>query len=202
MKAYAKINNVEPQEIQQRVQDYQIKPLKQFHRLYFSNQFGSWEIDLVYERNNKNRKVNYLFAINVNTKYLIVSAIINKSASQVIYALKKIINQQYVTDIREDGERSFKGKDVQQFLEEQGIKCFFTGSQFTQHNRIVDSLAKTIRKGFGTSNNDFADLEKLQQLVFIYNKTPHLAYDNKFSLEEVQHNSDIEGAFIRMKEQE
>ncbi|KAA6384278.1 MAG: hypothetical protein EZS28_020193, partial [Streblomastix strix] len=98
-----------------------------------------------------------------------------------------------------DGERSFKGKDVQQFLEEQGIQCFFTGSPFIQHNRIVDSVVKTIRNGFGTSSNDFADPEKLQQLVYIYNKTPNLAYDNKFSLEEVQYNSDIVGAFIRMK---
>ncbi|KAA6368821.1 MAG: hypothetical protein EZS28_035651, partial [Streblomastix strix] len=106
--------------------------------------------------------------------------------SQVINALKKLINQQYVTNIRGDGERSFKGKDVQQFLEEQGIQCFFTGSPFTEHIRIVDSVVKTIRNGFGTSSNDFADPEKLQQLVYIYNKTPHLAYDNKFSPEEVQ----------------
>ncbi|KAA6353081.1 MAG: hypothetical protein EZS28_051392, partial [Streblomastix strix] len=70
VKAYARINNIEPQEIQLRVQGYQIKPLKQFHRRYFSNQF--------------------------------VFPIINKSASQVLNAQKKLINQQYVTNIRGD----------------------------------------------------------------------------------------------------
>ncbi|KAA6399564.1 MAG: hypothetical protein EZS28_004909 [Streblomastix strix] len=50
---------------------------------------------------------------------------------------------------------------------------------------MVDSVVKTIRNGFGTSSNDFADPEKLQQLVYIYNKTPHMAYDNKFPPEEI-----------------
>ncbi|KAA6375609.1 MAG: hypothetical protein EZS28_028863 [Streblomastix strix] len=88
------------------IQDYQLKPLRRLQRPYFSPKSGSYEIDLAFSYDTiKHREQIYLFAININTKYLVVIPIIDKSAAQLKNALTKLINSQYVNNIRSDGEK-------------------------------------------------------------------------------------------------
>ncbi|KAA6367615.1 MAG: hypothetical protein EZS28_036858 [Streblomastix strix] len=88
------------------IQDYQLKPLKRLQRPYFRPKSGSYEIDLAFSYDTiKHREQIYLFAININTKYLVVIPIIDKSAAQLKNALTKLINSQYVNNIRSDGEK-------------------------------------------------------------------------------------------------
>ncbi|KAA6375363.1 MAG: hypothetical protein EZS28_029110 [Streblomastix strix] len=87
---------------------------------YFSPKLGSWEIGLVFDVNPvTRRRWHYLFAININTKYLVVIPLIvdEKNATFILAALKKLINQ---------------------------------------HNRVVDSVIRTIRNGFGQDLQGFA----------------------------------------------
>ncbi|KAA6356807.1 MAG: hypothetical protein EZS28_047666, partial [Streblomastix strix] len=202
IKQYEKINNVKI--IQQtQIKDAKVKPLNKLQRPYFSPKLGSWEIDLVFGVNPvTRRRQHYLFAININTKYLVVIPLIvdEKNATYILAALKKLINQVYVNNIRGDGETGFKANIIRQFCEDNKISLYFTGSPFTQHNRVVDSVIRTIRNGFGQDLLGFATPSQMQQMVEIYNKTPHLAFMNRFTPKQVQYNREIEGKFIRQKQ--
>ncbi|KAA6353261.1 MAG: hypothetical protein EZS28_051212, partial [Streblomastix strix] len=180
IKQYEKINNVKI--IQQtQIKDAKVKPLNKLQRPYFSPKLGSQEIDLVFGVNPvTRRRQHYLFAININTKYLVVIPLIvdEKNAIYILAALKKLINQVYVNNIRGDGETGFKANIIRQFCEDNKISLYFTGSPYTQHNRVVDSVIRTIRNGFGYDLLGFATPSQMQQMVEIYNKTSHLAFMN------------------------
>ncbi|KAA6363427.1 MAG: hypothetical protein EZS28_041046 [Streblomastix strix] len=188
IKQYEKINKVKiTQETQ--IKDNKVKQLSKLQRPYFSPKLGSWEIDLVFSVNPvTRRRQHYLFAININTKYLVVIPLIvdEKNATYILAALKKLINQVYVSNIRGDGETGFKANIITQFCEDNKISLYFTGSPYTQHNRVVDSVIRTIRNGFGQDLLGFATPSKMQQMVEIYNKTPHLAFMNS-PINEVLH---------------
>ncbi|KAA6368102.1 MAG: hypothetical protein EZS28_036371 [Streblomastix strix] len=202
VKQYEKINQIKiTQETQ--IKDIKTKPLNKLQRPYFSPKLGSWEIDLVFGVNPvTRRRQHYLFAININTKYLVVIPLIldEKNATYILAALKKLINQMYVNNIRGDGETGFKANIVRQFCEDNRISLYFTGSPYTQHNRVVDSVIRTIRNGFGQDLQGFATPSQMQQMVEIYNKTPHLAFMNRFTPKQVQYDREIEGKFIRQKQ--
>ncbi|KAA6361979.1 MAG: hypothetical protein EZS28_042494, partial [Streblomastix strix] len=184
IKQYEKINKVKiTQETQ--IKDNKVKSLSKLQRPYFSPKQGSWEIDLVFGVNPvTRRRQHYLFAININTKYLVVIPLIvdEKNATYILAALKKLINQVYVNNIRGDGETGFKANIVRQFCEDNKISLYFTGSPYIQHNRVVDSVIRTIRNGFGQDLIGFATPSQMQQMVEIYNRTPHLAFMNRLPI--------------------
>ncbi|KAA6400808.1 MAG: hypothetical protein EZS28_003670 [Streblomastix strix] len=172
-----------------------LKPLNKLQRQYFSPKLGSWEIDLVFGVNPvTRRRQHYLFAININTKYLVVIPIIvdEKNATYILAALKKFINQVYVNNIRGDGETGFKANIIRQFYEDNKISLYFTGSPYTQHNRVVDSVIRTIRNGFGQELIGLATPSQMQQMVEIYNKTPHLAFMNRHNQMRRKQNKEVD----------
>ncbi|KAA6358049.1 MAG: hypothetical protein EZS28_046424, partial [Streblomastix strix] len=79
---FKKLHGKSPDKIQDIPPDYQIKPLSKLNRPYFSPKLGSWEIDLVFSMNERIIRANqiYLFCININTKYLVVFPLRDKSA--------------------------------------------------------------------------------------------------------------------------
>ncbi|KAA6360694.1 MAG: hypothetical protein EZS28_043779 [Streblomastix strix] len=140
------------------IPDYQVKQLcKKFGRPYFSQNTGSWEIDLVFAMNPFIKKASgiYLFCININTKYLVVYPLANKTADQILKALQNLVNHQNVRYIRGDGEKGFTAPQLINFYRGPSnnlIKAFFisgSSAPFTNHNRIVDSVVRTIRNAFG-----------------------------------------------------
>ncbi|KAA6394595.1 MAG: hypothetical protein EZS28_009878 [Streblomastix strix] len=202
VKQYEKIIKVQITLLTQ-INDAKVKLLNKLQRPYFSPKLGSWEIDLVFGVNPvTRRRQHYLFAININTKYLVVIPLIvdEKNATNILAALKKLINQVYVNNIRGDGETGFKANIIRQFCEDNKISLYFTGSPYTQHNRVVDSVIRTIRNGFGQDLIGFATPSQIQQMVEIYNKTPHLAFMNMFTPKQVQYNRELEDKFMRQKQ--
>ncbi|KAA6392918.1 MAG: hypothetical protein EZS28_011552 [Streblomastix strix] len=182
IKQYEKINK-EKISIPTQIKDIKVKPLSKLQRPYFSPKIGSWEIDIIFGTNPLTRRTRlYLFAININTKYLVVIPMKDKSSDQLKIALKKLMKQVYVNNIRGDGETGFKANVIKQL--------------------VVDSVIRTIRNGFGQDLISFANPNKMQQIVDIYNKTPHLAYQNQFTPQQVQLSRDLEGKFIRQKQQQ
>ncbi|KAA6362648.1 MAG: hypothetical protein EZS28_041825 [Streblomastix strix] len=141
-KQYKKIHGEKPQKVQETPPDYQIKPLSKLNRPYYSPQFGSWEIDLVFSMDEHIIRANqiYLFCININTKYLVVFPLRDKSAGQIKNALQILVKNYNVTNIRGDGEKGFNGNILKTFCQENNITSFFTDSKFTNHNRVVDSV--------------------------------------------------------------
>ncbi|KAA6371512.1 MAG: hypothetical protein EZS28_032961 [Streblomastix strix] len=119
IKLYEQINQIKITNPIQ-IKDIKVKPLSKLQRPYFSPKLGSWEIDLVFGINPvTQRRQHYLFAININTKYLVVIPLIvdEKNARYILDALTKLIKQ---------------------------------------HNRVVDSVIRTIRNGFGQDLQGFA----------------------------------------------
>ncbi|KAA6380578.1 MAG: hypothetical protein EZS28_023896 [Streblomastix strix] len=166
---FKKLHGKSPDKIQDIPPDYQIKPLSKLNRPYFSPKLGTWEIDLVFSMNERIIRANqiYLFCININTKYLVVFPLRDKSAGQIKNALQILVKNYHVTNIRGDGEKGFNGSILKSFCQEHKITSFFTDSKFTNHNRVVDSVIRTIRNAFGDDSQKFADNDLMQHMVKI-----------------------------------
>lgn len=61
----------------------------------------------------------------------------------------KLVNQQYITNIRGDREYGFISREITRFLEDNNTKSYLTSCPLTRHNRIVDGIIKTIKDMFG-----------------------------------------------------
>ncbi|KAA6389153.1 MAG: hypothetical protein EZS28_015318 [Streblomastix strix] len=132
---------------QNQIQDYQLKPLKRLQRPYFSPKSGSYEIDLAFWHDTiKHREYIYLFAININTKYLVVIPIIDKSTAQLKNALTKLINSQYVNNIRSDGEKGLtaQSSSEQSDQNDQRWRQEFRASTNDLQLLLIRRLQKTI----------------------------------------------------------
>ncbi|KAA6367693.1 MAG: hypothetical protein EZS28_036780, partial [Streblomastix strix] len=206
IKAYEQVHGIKLKQEQKAtsisVPDYQIKQLpEKFGRPYFSYEFGSWEIDIVFSMNPELVRINqiYLFCININTKYLVVRVLRGKSQEDIEKALQNLVQTQNVTHIRGDGEKGFASNQLMQFYNKNNIKTYFVNGsrELTNHNRVVDSVIRTIRNAFGQDDRSFSNPKLMQQMVDIYNDTPHTAFDNKFTPKQVNSLQELEGYFIR-----
>jgi hypothetical protein len=174
---------------------------------------------------------NYLFCININTRYLFVIPIdINKNPAQIDTwkSLVKINNSmtedhklkhirgdadttfgyhfyeqepQLVSSLQEPkyvrlGTTVYHGNDLTWYLLANNIELSLFPSKYTNKNRIVDRVIRTIRDML-ISNEVFLDNELVAAAVNKYNNTKHSAFDNKYSPAEVQSSHDLEEVFIR-----
>ncbi|KAA6363474.1 MAG: hypothetical protein EZS28_040999, partial [Streblomastix strix] len=128
---YPQTNSLEPH-------DYQLKSLAKFERPYFSPNYNSWEIYQVFIMKKNVEIKQYLFAINVNTKYLVVIPVKQKSQIPILDALKQLISLVQIDDIRGDRVKAQASKLINNFYKENNINTYFTGNKFTNHNRVID----------------------------------------------------------------
>jgi hypothetical protein len=103
-----------------------------------------------------------------------------------------------ITSIRGDDDLSFSGV-FQEFLQTHNIKYFFSGSKYTNKNRVVDRVIRTIKDGVGLDRELLLFPSIVQKIVNYYNNTPHSAYKNKFSPIQVQNDNELESWFIRQQ---
>ena len=76
------------------IPDWNTKALQKRHqRPYFSPVHHSWEIDIVHIHNPANGNILrlYLFCININSKYLVVIPIKDKSSNEIRRALSELL---------------------------------------------------------------------------------------------------------------
>jgi hypothetical protein len=177
------------------------KALKRIYKPTFSKFFGSWEIDLVFNLTGNMNDI-HLFCINVNTRYLFVEKMQNKT--EIIAEMTKIfvkcnrLNEKYNTDrfainhLKGDGDRSFISRSFTNFLNARGISTYFSSSPFTEHNKIVDAVIRTIRDAIGYRR--ITD-KQLQQVVKYYNNTIHRTIG--CTPLEMMLNEDYEAQYIR-----
>jgi len=157
--------------------DPKIQPLKEkFSRPSFAPSPYSWEIDhLEYSKGN----VTYLFAININTRYLYCIRVLNKSEQETRQAIQYLIDQEQlrfnhpVNNIRGDGDSGFKSAATKYFP---NLNFYFSSSPYTFHNKIVDAVMRTLRDALGVNgqiylNGNYDSI--IQQLVYYYNNTWH-----------------------------
>ena len=181
--------------------DKQPKKLKkELSRPSFAPNPYSWEIDHL--QLNK-ECVTYLFCLNINTRYLYVIAVNNKSTQETRNAIKTLINKERtnfrhpVKNIRGDGDKGFGS--IKAYFP--SINFYFTSSKFTYHNKLVDSVMRTLRNALNDDslwdgNHD----EIIQQLVYYYNFSTHKG----IKMKPIDMHTDVnkEWEYIRAKTEE
>ena len=151
---------------------------RKYSRKYFSPYLNSYEADLVFFTTNKNLKqVIYLFVININTRYLYALLLPAKDNIDIIKAFNTILSKTKINNLRFDGESSLNSKQLKKYFDYKNIKTFSSSSKYTNHNRIIDRVIRTIRDGLFKLNVDYKDIntfkKTLQQLITIYNNVKH-----------------------------
>ncbi len=180
-----------------KIPDKKIKPLKdKYMKPNFSPHPYCWEMDhLQYDKNT----VPYLFLINVNTRYLYVMLVRDKSKLETIQALRHFISEEQslnhpVKNIKADGDIGFSAV-VSHFPD---IHFHLNSSPFTYHNKNVDAVMRTLRDALGPRSNHMWNGRNdgvIQQLVGYYNHTWHRTI--KMTPHEMHSDLDLEWAYIR-----
>ncbi|KAI5507593.1 integrase core domain containing protein family [Trichomonas vaginalis G3] len=157
--------------------DPKIQPLKEkFSRPSFAPYPYSYEIDhLEYSKG----KVTYLFAININTRYLYCIPVKGKTEQETRRAIQYLLDHERVDNIRGDGDKGFQATMTHYFPQ---INFFFSSSPYTFHNKIVDAVMRTLRDALGVNGQIYWDGNHdsiIQQLVYYYNNTWHRTINMK-----------------------
>ncbi|KAI5536901.1 integrase core domain containing protein family, partial [Trichomonas vaginalis G3] len=157
--------------------DPKIQPLKEkFSRPSFAPYPYSYEIDhLEYLKGN----VTYLFAININTRYLYCIPVKGKTEQETRRAIQYLLDHERVDNIRGDGDKGFQAAMAHYFPQ---INFYFSSSPYTFHNKIVDAVMRTLRDALGVNGQIYWDGNHdsiIQQLVYYYNNTWHRTINMK-----------------------
>ncbi|KAI5492676.1 integrase core domain containing protein family [Trichomonas vaginalis G3] len=157
--------------------DPKIQPLKEkFSRPSFAPYPYSYEIDhLEYSKGN----VTYLFAININTRYLYCIPVKGKTKQETRRAIQYLLDHERVDNIRIDGDKGFQATMARYFPQ---INFYFSSSPYTFHNKIVDAVMRTLRDALGVNGRIYWDGNHdsiIQQLVYYYNNTWHRTINMK-----------------------
>ena len=220
----------------------------------------------------KNNLVNFLVLININTRYLFLRRIPDKTTLSILKVLDDITRTTDIKYINGDAESGFKGarniimrtrqrmkldvkpdisldtikvgdstytvedqseedeeplppvdKEGNQTVESQVDgpleyetdndnlwnieKMTFQASKYTYHNKLVDSVIRTLRNAAGLDEKVFLDDTLREQLVDYYNNTPHSSLPTHevngktihYTPAEMQSDVDLEWQYIRKK---
>jgi hypothetical protein len=186
------------------VKDKKLPPLHKYDRPYFSPRSGSWEIDYFCTGDNPDELTQesifryYLFCININTKFLVVYHLnLNKfhDATMTDHFINDLAFRHRVRSIRGDADPSFA-----ELTKIHGVKTYFSPSKYTNKNRVVDRVMRTIRDAVGLDKELLLIPDVVNQIVYFYNNTPHSAYDNMFTPTEAHFDSEIEGWYVRKQQ--
>jgi hypothetical protein len=146
---------------------------------------------------DKRKYLFYLFMININTKYLVVSSTYTIDIDYVIKVLKYMKYNFNIEHIRGDYDTAFTARKTYKYLNDNSIRYYFTKFKYTNGNRVVDRVIRTIRDMVDRLDpSAFLFNEKhVQDVVHLYNHTKHYAYNSKFTPAQAQHNPEVETWF-------
>ncbi|WP_458454815.1 hypothetical protein [Methanobrevibacter sp.] len=176
--------NGEPKQVTGKDQ-YPKSQLENYQRPYYSPKLLNWEADLVFFDNNR---INYLFIININTRYLYVAYISSKNKDEMINAFMNLFNSPSdnvqcpdglrINGLRFDGESALNSKVMNQFFIKHNINVYSNKSPYINRNRIVDRVIRTIRTAFDNLNlrSDIGlakHREYMRDIVAMYNNSVH-----------------------------
>jgi hypothetical protein len=93
--------------------------------------------------------------------------------------------------------RSDRSINFVNFLQNEKINLFTTGSPYINKNRVIDRAIRTIRDMLGEDYRVFFNLKAVITAVDFYNNTPHKAFNYEYTPTEVQANIALEEHYIR-----
>ena len=160
-------------------------------RPYYSPYPHSWEI---HAENMIEQGDKYFFCINVNTRFLVLFKG-PETKEFVRKSLQELIKRFKVKSVRGDGALCFTSNE--KWLNSLGINTYFTSEKMTFHNKIVDSVIKTIRNAIGYRKINDAQLSKI---VDYYNNSYHEGLG--MTPMEMMQDEEKEWEYIRQKDEE
>jgi hypothetical protein len=94
------------------------------------------------------------------------------------------------------GSESYRPNIFTTYLKQHDIKLYLNPSKYTNKNRVVDRVIRTISDKIG-ENTELFYKEIIQKAVEEYNNTRHSAFNNEYTPKEVQMHKDLEEYYIR-----
>lgn len=137
-----------------------------------------WSMDLMDVQNlsKENDDIKYLLIlIDTLSKYLRVVVLRQKSAKDVLNALKLVFESGVKShSIRSDRGGEFKNRLVQKFLKEKGVRLFFANqnSKASIAERVIRTIRGRLFRYF-QKNRTYRYIDILPDIVENYNSTPH-----------------------------
>ena len=189
-----------------------IKQQRKFQRPYYSPKFLNWEADLVFFTSKTHKPITYMFVINVNTKFLYVIYLSNKTEDEMINAFMNLLHMKSnnvqcpngirINGLRFDGESALNSKRMKTFYDKNNINVYSNSSSYINKNRIVDRVIRTIRTAFDSLDCKNLGITKhrsiMQQIVSLYNNTIH----KSTGLKPIEMTFEDELEFIKNKDSE
>jgi hypothetical protein len=148
-----------------------------------------------------NSNFYYLFVININTKYLHDFPSFSKDEKTVIASISELLeNNTLIKSVRGHYDAAFVN-GVEVFLSQNNIKYFFSPYKYTNRNRVVDRVIRTIRDMFFNIRPHvfLFDVELMQKVVHFSNNSIHRSLFNRFTPNQAQNNYIIELTYIQEK---
>lgn len=122
--------------------------------------------------------LNYLVFININTRKAHVYPMQGKGAKEVLRALHQFVQEvPNVYSITSDEDVSYLSNNVLDYLHDHNI--VYKTTTENNHNvlGIINRFMRTIRDAIG--ENRYIEEKEMQDLVNIYNNSPHRSLSNK-----------------------
>jgi hypothetical protein len=172
---------------------------KNYSRHIFSPYLHSYQMDIMFAKINRLESGRgggnvqlYLFLININTRFLYVYAIPQKSSDVVLWALNDFIRKRPLYSITTDREKAwYNAQNVKDFFANNNIKVFYASPQYTMSTKIVDRVIKTIRD----SGANLSNPQVMARIVDYYNNSIHRTIG--MTPRQMQENPELEKQWIR-----
>lgn len=206
--------------------------LRPMYRPTYSPYPHSWQMDIMFTPHKY-----YLVLVNINTRYLIIKHIQNKSAETILYTLNGIIKDGVeIGYINGDAEPGFIGAKANYeanrsrggnhnaiypvLTESNGMPLTiyskniimrFVNEPYSFHNKMVDSVIRTVRNAAGLNPRALDDPDIMNKIINMYNGTPHTGLlkftdsngvRRNYTPNEMENNIDLEWEYIRSKDRE
>lgn len=153
-------------------------------RVIVSGIDDQWDMDLADMSNiaSENDQFRYLLVVvDIFSKYLWIQVLKNKSAKVVVEAMKKILaGNRKCKKIRTDKGKEFNNNIMKSYLKNEGIQYFTTQNSETKANyaeRVIKTVKNMMYRYF-TERRNHRYLDVLQDIVKVYNSTPHRSLNN------------------------
>lgn len=152
-------------------------------KVVVSGQFEQYDADLADVSNisSHNKSVRYLlFVIDVFSRFVWVSPLIDKKSTTVLGGLKLIFSKAPIPiKLRTDGGREFCNRLVDNYLKAQSIYHHVTLNE-TKTNyaeRVIQTIKNMLYRYF-TKQRTYRYIDVLQKIVNTYNSSPHSSLNN------------------------
>jgi hypothetical protein len=153
----------------------------------------------IFVNNTKNNTSNiypyYLILININTRYVKLHHIQNRSSASVLNAMKYIFNKLTIKSLESDEEKSFVSSEILSYLKKKNVDYYIITEQQHQSLALIDRFIRTNRDYI--KNNEPADDSKIIRFVNAYNNIIH--NETGLSPKQMQNDKELEVNYIITK---